>query len=65
MQTTLKPVSGKFVTRVLLLAVIILSLLAGYYQSRLYIWRTNHIRVLEKFNVNTTKELLEKDVEVK
>ena len=45
--------------------VVVFALLAGYYQARLSIWRENHIKVLEKFDVYTTKELLEKKVEVR
>lgn len=65
MKTTTQPFSPKLVTRVLVVLVVVLAIVAGYYYNRYYIWRENHIKVLDKFDVNTTKELLEKEVEVK
>jgi len=65
MQTTGQPIPAKLLTRTLVALVVILALVAGYYQTRYYVWRENNIRILDKFDVNTTKELLEKNVEVK
>lgn len=65
MKTTTQPFSPKLVTRALVVLVVVLAIIVGYYYNRYYVWRENHIKVLEKFDVNTTKELLEKEVEVK
>ncbi len=60
-----QPLSHKLVMRISVTIIIILTLLVGYYESTLYIWQTNHRSALEKFNVNTTKELLKLEVETK
>jgi hypothetical protein len=65
MQLAAQPLSTKTLLRVLVALVVILALLAGYYQTRYYIWRTNNTMILQKFNVYTTKELLEKKVEAR
>jgi hypothetical protein len=59
-----QPISTQIVMRIAVVLIVIFAILAGYYKSSLEIWRTNNIRILEKFNVWTTKELLEKKVEV-
>lgn len=59
------PISPRWVFRIMIILIVLFALLSGYYQGRLMIWRDNNIRILEKFDVNTTKELLDKNVEVK
>jgi hypothetical protein len=66
MQPTDRPIPEKLILQASILLLVVFAILAGYYQSKLYIWRTNHLKVLDKLNTNTTKEVLEKEfVEVK
>lgn len=68
MQTTDRvthPLPTKLLMRIMITLIVVFSLLAGYYQGRYQVWRSNNIRILDKFDVQTTKELLEKTVEVK
>jgi hypothetical protein len=59
------PVSQKTVFRIMVVLIVFFSLMAGYYQSRFEVWKTNNNQILEKFQVKTTQELLKKQVEVK
>lgn len=45
--------------------IVIVSLMAGYYKDRFEVWRMNNALILDKFDVQTTQELLKKNVEVK
>jgi len=45
--------------------IVFFSIMAGYYQSRFGVWKSNNQQILEKFDVQTTQELLKKQVEVK
>ncbi|MBW7955722.1 hypothetical protein H3C66_03225 [Patescibacteria group bacterium] len=64
MQSESLPISTKWLLRGMVVLIVIFSLMAGYYQSRLYVWQNNNRMILEKFGVNTTQELLKKKVEV-
>lgn len=65
MSEKVQPVSAQLVLRCAVGLVIILALAAGYYESRFSIWKTNHLRVLEKFDVQTSQELLNQQWERK
>jgi len=59
------PVSPKIIFRIMVGLIVFFSIMAGYYKSRFEIWKWNNQQILEKFDVQTTQELLKKQVEVK
>jgi len=59
-----QPLSSKLLFRIMLVLIIFFSIMAGYYRDRFEVWRTNNALILEKFDVQSTQELLKKEVEV-
>lgn len=59
------PISPKIIFRIMVGLIVFFSIMAGYYQSRFEVWKSNNQQILEKFDVQTTQELLKKQVEVK
>jgi len=57
------PLPSKFVLRIAVVLVVVLAILAGYYQNRFYFWKQNHVQVLQRLNVKTTQEALKKSWE--
>ena len=55
-----QPLSTQFLLRLTMALVVLLALTAGFYQENYRIWKTNHLKVLEHFGVNSYRELLEK-----
>jgi len=60
-----QPLPSKLLLRVAVVLIVFFAIMAGYYQSRSDVWTSNNRMILEKFNVQTTQELLKKQVEVK
>lgn len=65
MNSSPQPIATRWILRLFLALTLGFALMAGYYQSRYWVWRTNNTLILEKFDVMTTQELLQKEVEVK
>jgi hypothetical protein len=58
MSTQYSPISQRWLLRLAMVSIVFLALSAGYYKVQYDAWKGSHIKVLEKFGVYTTKELL-------
>lgn len=64
-QVLTQPFAPNVLIKIMLAVIIVLALFAGYYESRFYLWRESHLRVLDKLNVKSAKEVLQSNWERK
>jgi hypothetical protein len=60
-----QPLPSIWLFRLSVVLLVVFAVLTGYYEDRFRIWQTNHLKVLEKFGVQSSKELLQQEWEQK